>query len=111
MDIKPIAFAVAGAVAGVVGSTALKVDAAPGVADILDAKAGDGPAVERFRADMNGLCGAWAQANAGMERVRASKGVTAKVNGPGDFSVSSVGRAASIAVDLKVSAGVYTDKP
>lgn len=111
MDIKPLAFAVAGAVAGVVGAGALKVSAAPGagVADILDAKAGDGPAVERFRSNMNGLCGAWAQANAGFDRVRASKGVTATVNGPGNFSVSSINRAASIAVDLKVSAGVYVD--
>ena len=113
MDIKPLAFAVAGAVAGVVGSTALKVSAGPAEVALFDPAQTDGAAFKAWRdgadrtcVEQQRVCEAIRRIGDSADRMAQDRGVKATRVEDGHYTIEHPSRSAgvpSVTVDLRVT--------
>lgn len=103
MDIKPFVFAVAGAVAGVAGSVAIKSSqAALPEIDLLDPATADGATLDRWHKSMKDLCDAQRSAHDAFNRIRAIKDVSVTSTGAGNFMIEHTSRSGSVSVVVQV---------
>lgn len=103
MDIKPFAFAVAGAVAGALGTGVLKSRAAGTPVDLFDSSQVDSSRFQAWRDNALKACDAVRATIDAAEKLHAAAGMTATLVSKGHYVISRGTSAGSISVDMLVA--------